>query len=194
MSYKDPLKPTMSALKGIDKKIEDIKDQMSFSWLTEAFGLADRVIVDEAIVPACFEGNRVDPISMMPSDLYKAFCFWVKNPEVTEVQSEYPNRFPIHTYAVGCIFYMDIRRIDNTLTYKETKSKIREDIYDFFNNVHFAGKLTYVGAVEDDLSLIYDGFSEIDGRWKQYPKWAIRINFLLSFRDECYSTNTYTTT
>ncbi len=190
MSYKDPIIPTMPALKGIDLKIEDIRTQMTFSWLDKAFGLADRVVKGGEVIPAVFEGNKVDYLSMMPSDIYKSFCFWVKGDE-SAIGQPYVNRNPIHTYPVSCIFYMDIRRIDNVLTYKETKSKVREDIFDFFNNLHLDGRLTYVGTIEDNMALIYDGFV-FDDKWKMYPKWAIRINFELSFRDGCYSTNTYT--
>jgi hypothetical protein len=194
MSYKNPITPSLTSLKGVDKKIEDIRTQMSFTWLEEVFGLADRVRHNDGFIPVCFEGNRVDPISMLPSDIHKAYCFWIKEPSATaETGNNYPNRNPILTYNVSCIFYLDIRRIDNTLTYKETKSKIREDIFNFFNNVHLAGELTYTGCVEDDMDAIFADYT-IDETYKMYPKWAIRLNFELSFRDGCYTTNTYSIT
>lgn len=194
MSYKNPITPSLTSLKGVDKKIEDIKAQMSFTWLDKAFGLADIIRQGETVIPACFEGNRIDPISMLPSDLYKSYCFWVREPAAeAETENNYPNRFPVFNYNVGCIFYMDIRRIDNTLTYKETKSKVREDIFNFFNNLHFAGQLAYVGLVEDDMEAIFEGYT-VEETYRTYPRWAIRINFVLSFRDNCYTTNSYSIT
>ena len=184
MSYKNPVIPTFTNLRGIDREIESIKNAMSFSWLGKAFGLADRVRVGDKLYPACFEGNRVDPISMMPSDLYKSFCFWVKDADAEIDGREYPFRSPVYNYQVSCIFYMDIRRINSSLSYKLLKSRIREDIFDFFNNL--SGRLEYVGSVEDDFESIYNGY-EVDQEWMMYPKWAIRLNFELSFREECYN-------
>ena len=183
MSYKNPVIPTISNLRGVDREIESIKNAMSFTWLGKAFGLADRVSVGDQVYPACFEGNRMDPVSMMPSDLYKSFCFWVKEPQAAITGREYPFRSPIYNYRVSCIFYMDIRRL-STLPYKLIKSRIREDIFDFFNNL--SGRLEYIDSIEDEFDRIYDGY-EVDQAFMMFPKWAIRLNFILSFREECYN-------
>lgn len=194
MSVKTPLNPTLT-LKGIDLKVQDIRP--SFSWLEKSFGLADRIVEKEGYTyPAVFESNQIDPISMMPCDAWKSFCFWVKdNKASVDNNIDFPPRNPIVTYKVACIFYMDIKRIDTGI-YKETKTQIREDIFNYFNKVKLAGQLVLTEVVEDDLTKIYEGFSleQVDNKFKMYPKWAIRFNFELSYRDTCYSTNTYSTT
>lgn len=206
MSYKNPTIPSLT-LKGIDLKIQDIQEQMSdsLSWLDKAFGLADRFVKEkdgDYIFPGVFVSNKVDPLDMMPSDLYPAMSFWTKEPlGAIDNLDEWPVNNALMTYAVSCIFYMDIRQIDNTMTWKETKSKLREDILYFFANVQFKGKLVRTGIVDDDITLVYDGFSlnQIDNEWKEFPKWACRVNFELSFYehrdpDECYTANTYNIT
>jgi hypothetical protein len=202
MSYNNPINPSALTLKGIDKKIQAFQTELDadLSWLDKSFGLADRIVEvkdeKEYIYPAVFESNTADPLQMFPNDKWKAFCFWVKNSIVkTEDQSNVTyKRNPILTYNVSCIFYMDIHRIDNSLTYKETKSKIVEDILDFFNDVKVAGVLNLTQFIEDDITKIWDGFSidQVDNRFKIYPKWACRLDFELSFRNGCYSTNSYT--
>ena len=198
MSYKTPIKPSLS-LKGIDERIQQMQTAMDMSWLSQAFGLAERYVTSNNgtpfIFPACSEGNKIDPISMMPSDTYEAFCFWVKEP-VAGIESliEYPNRNPLKTYSISCIFYMDLRRVDTAEVFKVTQCKVREDIYNFFNNVNVDGKLVYTGSVEDDITQIYKDYSieQIDNVKKAFPRWAIRLNFDLLIRDDCYSLNSYT--
>jgi len=202
MSYKQPLIPNLT-LKGIDLKIQDIQVKMdaSLSWVAKCFGLADRIVEwrdeKEYIYPATFEANTKDPISMMPGDAWNSFAFWVKTGQATIVNNtDFPPKYPMMKYEVSCIFFVDIRRIDNVLTYKETKSKLTEDIFHFFTNLNFAGKLVPTRFIDDDITKIYDGFTieQVDNRFKMYPKWACRMDFDLFYRDGCYSTNTYSIT
>ena len=204
MSYKTPTIPSLT-LKGIDKKIQDIQEKMSgLTWLDKSFGLADRFVKQkkeaEYIYPGVFESNTIDPIDVMPSDIYPSMSFWVKTPSgMIEETEDFPPKNPVMTYKVSCIFYIDIRRIDNTLTWKETKSKLREDILYFFATVQFNGRLTRTAIIDDDITLVYAGFSleQIDNIYKEYPKWTCRVDFELSYYehrtpDECYVANTYT--
>jgi hypothetical protein len=188
MSYKNPIIPSLT-LKGVDDYIQAIQEDISFSWLSKSYGLADTLTNDEESYPAVFESNRVDPIILWPSDLHKAFCFWVKDAE-TEMEPEYGVLAPIIKYKVGCIFYVDIKRVSSD-SYKETKTKLREDIHNYFNTL--TSRLVFAGTVEDDMEAIYEGFTieNVDKIYKEYPKWAYRINFELAIRDSCYSLNTY---
>lgn len=187
MSYKNPIIPG-TTLKGIDAKIALINAKMSFTWLEKVFGIADRMVdKDERVFPGVFEGDRVDPIDLSPSDLYSAFCFWVKGD--ADVENEIGIISPVVSYPVGCIFYVDLKQVG--VSYKSTMTKIREDIHNFFNTLYFPGQLAYIGTTEENLADIYEGFTvdEIDNIYKEYPKWAYRVNFDLSFRDDCYTTN-----
>lgn len=202
MSYRTPIIPTLT-LKGIDKKIQDLQIEINtdLSWLDKSFGLADRIVEikegKEYVYPAVFESNKIDSIPMMPGDVWQSFCFWVKTEESKfDNNVDFPPKNPMITYNVSCIFYIDIRRIDNTLTYKETKSKLRDDIFNFFNKVQLSARLKQLRFIDDDITKVWEGYSldQIDNTFKVYPKWACRMDFELSFRDGCYSTNTYTLT
>jgi hypothetical protein len=199
MSYKNPVIPNLT-LKGIDKKIQDLQllIDSSLTWVEKSFGLADRIVEtkDERdfIYPAAFETNVKDSIPLLPGDAWSAYSFWVKTGTVTiSNDTNFPPRRPILKYEVSCIFYVDIRRISPTAQYKESKSKLTEDIFHFFNDVKFAGQLVATKFIDDDITKVFDGFTldQIDNRFKMYPKWACRMDFELYFKDDCYTTNTY---
>jgi|WetSurMetagenome_2_1015567.scaffolds.fasta_scaffold00103_48 hypothetical protein len=202
MSIKTPIIPNL-ALKGIDAKIQEIQILMdsNLSWLVKSFGLADRIVDQKNdkpyIYPAVFESNVKDPIPLMPSDVWDSFAFWTKSGELRiDSEGSFVSKNPLITQEVSCIFYMDISKIDNVSTYKETKSKIIEDVFDFFNNVHVSAMLVPVKFIEDDITKVFDGFTldQLDNKWKMYPKWTCRMDFELSYRDGCYSLNTYSHT
>ena len=197
MSYKTP-KVANLTLKGIDKKLQDISSHMSaLTWLTYAFGLADRMVEtrdnNDYIFPACYINNTKDPIDVMPSDNYKAFCFWTKDSEGTFDYDKGPARI---YYEVSCIFYVNLERVDATANFKETKTKIRQDIMTFFNREvnKGIGVLRMNSIVDDDITEVYEGFSmeQLDNKFKMLPKYALRVDFELSFIQECSSSyNTY---
>lgn len=199
MSYKTPIIPSLT-LKGLSRKIQEIQSRLAsdLSWLSKSFGLADRIVEyregAEYVYPAVFEGNTIDPISLMPSDLYQSYCFWVYDDSEFDTNSDFPTKNPIITNNVSCIFYMDIRRIDNVMAYAGTKSKIIEDIFHFFNTVNVSGRLIPVRFIENDITEVFSGYSldQVDNVFKAYPKWACRMDFEFSYRDACYTSNTYT--
>jgi hypothetical protein len=199
MSIRTPVIPTL-ILKGLEAKIQIIQLNMvsGLSWLSKSFGLADRIVEMKDskpfIFPAAFESNVKSPISMLPCDVWSSFAFWIKNSEAKfDFDDNFPPKNPLLIYDVSCIFYMDIHKIDNTMTYKETKSKLIEDIFHFFNTLQFPGMLIAKKFIEDDITKVYEGFTldQFDNRFKMYPKWACRLDFELSFRDSCYSGNNY---
>ena len=199
MSLKVPIIPSLT-LKGLDKKIQAIQEQIDddLVWVTKSFGLADRIVEmrDEKpyVYPAVFESNTKDPIPMTPSDIYTAFSFWVRSGETTFIFNDnFPPKNPLVKYLVSCIFYLDIHKIDATTSYKETKSKLTEDIFHFFSNVYIDGQLVVKRFIEDDITKVYEGFTldQFDNKFKMYPKWCCRMDFELITRDECYTTNIY---
>ena len=196
MSYKKPTIPSLT-LKGLDKKIQEIQVLLEdLSWLDKSFGLADRIVElkDNApyIYPATFETNIIDPVPLMPSDTWGAYCFWTSGDSEFDYNIEFPPKNPVITVPVSCIFYVDIRGIDSATNYKETKSKIKEDIFNFFNTMQ-VNRLVSTGFIEDDITRVFAGFTidQVDNKFKIYPRWACRMDFNLSYRDGCYTTNTY---
>jgi hypothetical protein len=196
MSYKTPAYSTLTGLKGIDKRIETIAGHMTdLTWLSYSFGLAERDVSfkdgKENIIPTIYQDiNAKDPLSLMPSDLYDAFSFWVKEPE--GIFSSNSTRLK---HKVSCIFFCDLKQIAPSDNYKVTKSRIRQDILRFFRtheNTGF-GQLNIISIIDDDITQVYKGFTlnQIDNKYRMLPKYAIRVNFEFSFLHECDDYNKY---
>lgn len=199
MSYKSPILPSLT-LKGLDLKIQDIQFLISSNllWLSKSFGLADRIVEERGdkpyIYPATYESNIKDPIPLMPGDAWNSFCFWIRSGDTSfDYKTNFAPKDPLIKSKVSCIFYMDINKIDNILSYKETKSKVTEDILNFFNTLHFSGMLVPQKFIEDDITEVFKGFTieQLDNKFKIYPKWTCRIDFELAYRNDCYIQNLY---
>ena len=196
MSYKTPTIPSLT-LKGLDKKIQEIQILLSgLSWLDKSFGLADRIVElkdnSPYIYPATFETNTIDPVPLMPCDTWGAYCFWTGGDSEFDFNIDFPPKNPIITVSVSCIFYINVRGVDSSTNYKETKTKLREDIFNFFNTVQ-VNKLVATTFIEDDITKVFAGFSieQVENKFKMYPRWACKMDLELSYRDDCYVLNTY---
>ena len=181
------------AYKGLDKVIENLKTKVSFSWLERSYGLAERHVElreeKPYVFPAYYATADADPISMMPSDI-RSFCFWIRNGDAKFIDAEYA-QLPLINYPLSLIFYMDISKLGTN--YKEVRSKVTEDIFNFFSTVHTGCILTPLKFIEDDITKVYDGFTldSLDNKWKIYPKWCCRMDCEIKYRYSCYSLNTY---
>lgn len=179
------------AYKGLDSVIETLKGKLSFSWLDRSYGLADRITELRGdkpfIFPACYSTTDGDPVSMLPRDDY-SYAFWVRNGEAKFINPEI-GQLPVITYPVSLIFYMEL----NYTGKKEARSKVTEDIFNWIYTVRGGCILSPVKFIEDDITKVFDGFSfeELDNKWKIFPKWCCRVDFDLTFRFSCYSTNLY---
>jgi hypothetical protein len=174
------------AYKGIDKIIEKLAAEISFSWLEKAYGLADRIVEMQGEKPYIFPGvyeDAFEAISMMPSDV-KSFCFFLKGSEAKFEEFEY-GQLPLVTWPVSCIFYMDISAVGGY--YKETRSNIADDIFKFFNTTHAGAIITPLKFIEDDITKVYDGFTltDLDNKWKIVPKWCCRMDVEIAYRYPC---------
>jgi len=200
MSYRTPTIASLT-LRGIDNKIQSLASHMpstatgGIAWLEKSFALADRLVEfrdgKEFVFPAVFQDiNSKDPHSCMPNDLPDAFSFWVK--EDMKISDNNPAR---SYYKISCIFFMDLRQIAPTDNFKTTKTKVREDILEFFRKHRYSGfgVLTPTGIIDDDITQIYKGFTvtQLDNKVKQLPKYALRFNFDFAFINECGNTNIY---
>jgi hypothetical protein len=201
MSYKTP-STTSLVLQDLDNKLQSLALHMpstaigGLSWLQYAFGLSDRLVEfrdgKEFVFPAIFQSlNSQDPYSLMPSDISDAYSFWVKDPEANFSKNN-PARY---YYEISCIFYMDLRQIAPTTNFKTTKTKIRQDIIEFFRVHQYAGfgVINPLRIIDDDIVQVYKGFSvnQLDNIFKQLPKYAIRFDFEFSFLKVCPVNNTY---
>src|SRR5512133_2881914 len=140
MSYNTPIESTTS-YKDLELRIQNLAAgiKTKLSWLTYSFGLTDRFVEMREKKPFIFPGiyqalNTKDPLSMMPSDLYPAFSFWVKG------ESEKPEyNFSRVWVPVSVIFYCDLKHLDPTTEYRYTKTKIRQDILEAIRQNQYIG-------------------------------------------------------
>jgi hypothetical protein len=197
MSYTTPVETTTS-FKDLEVKLQSYSANIKakLSWLTYAFGLADRVVELKdgrpKIYPVIYQDtNKKEMLSLMPSDLHQAYCFWVKEEEVTTEENN-ASRLKVN---VSLIFYMDLRDIAPSENWKLTKTKIRQDILEAIRQTKYSGLgvLEPVSIIEDDITAIFDGYTldQVDNKFKIYPKNALRVNFEFGYLRECGSFNTY---
>lgn len=199
MSYNTPVETTTS-FKDLEVKLQNYSAAIKakLTWLTYAFGLSERVVEYKDgkayVYPAIYQDtNAKELLSLLPSDLHQAFCFWVKDEEIT--MDEY--NWSRLRCNVSLIFYCDLRDIDPTDNWKTVRTKLRQDILEAIRQTHYIGSGVLIpeSIIEDDITKIWDGFTldQVDNKFKIYPKYAIRINFVFGFLRTCLSTfNTYT--
>ena len=203
--YKVPSIPTFT-LKGIDNKIQQLQVILTgLSWLDYSFGLCEHAHRKEGErtinYPAQWINNKTDYVDLrpFPNDTY-SYCFWdMEDPADVQYgqEQEYAKRKYAHyQYPVACIFVMDLNLIDNTSTFNETKSKLREDIMNKFEtglitfDAHFWPEKIY----EKDITQIFKGFTiDKPDEWK-FPYQAFRIEGQLLFKRACLVSNTFTIT
>ena len=201
--YKKPQIPTFT-LKGVDDKIQDLQVILTgLDWLDYSFGLCEHASREEdgetTTYPAQWINNKTDYIDLrpFPMDIY-SYSFWdIEDPGEIQYNNEGvqygKRRFAHYLYNAACIFVMNIKQIDNTSTFNETKSKIREDIINRFETamITFDSFFTPQRIIEHDIVQIFKGF-KIDKpeAWK-FPYQAFRVEGELLFKRACPVSNTY---
>lgn len=199
---KIPRIPTFN-LKGIEAHIQTLQVALgsSLSWLQYSFGVAipHQKEVKGAIVnyPVVFVDNATDPIDVRPSDYYHSYSFW-EYTDPAEIITPEGSEYSVisngdYEYNVSLIVWADVDRID-TGNRNETKSKIRQDLIDFFKNQAMStGVLFNVTQIFDRFAdQIFVGYDldNIEGVIK-WPQVGFRINGILRFNRECPVNNTY---
>lgn len=203
--YKVPSIPTFT-IKGIDHEIQELQTILtSLSWLDYSFGLCEHAHKQEngniINYPAQWINNKIDYIDLrpFPDDTY-SYSFWdMEDPADVKYggEQEYSKRKYAHyQYSVACIFVMDLNHIDNSSTFNETKSKLREDIIDKFETglITFGSHFWVTTIYEHDITQIFKGFTIAKpDEWK-FPYQAFRIEGQLLFKRACPVSNTFTIT
>lgn len=205
--YKIPNIPTFPQLKGIDLKIQSLQTILSdnLSWLQYSFGICERMkktVNDEEItIPAGFAANRSDYIDLrpFPDDSWNSYSFWdMEDPadvKYDNTEAQYSKRqFAHYLYNISCIFVIDVNKIDTNYTFKENKSRMREDIADCFetNLIDFDSHFWINQIFERDIEEIFKGFTiEQPERIMKYPLIAFRFECFLLFKRACPVNNIY---
>jgi hypothetical protein len=188
---KNPQINTFTNLRGVDGQLQLIQNQMSFSWLDNAFGCAEIIADEEGAYPVFFNTNESDPQDLRPNDQWVDYCFWTYGSPGEVSYSEGMDMMVMRkgktyvTYQVACIFYM---KLPTTANYKVTKTQRRQEIWEFFDTLTgYAGIITPTSIVDHDIKSVFEGFElgRLDHRWFMLPYYGIRINANLTFRNYC---------
>ena len=205
MANRSPRIKTYNYAEGIDSKIETLQNILSDNllWLDHSFGLATPVKRNEKDrlieIPVAFVDNTSDPIDLrpFPDDLYRSYSFWdMKDPAVikySEGQEFSSRKYSIIQYEIACIFVVDCKKIDNQLTYKETRSHLRDEIFkvfeDYSTDIPFAFYIKNI--FERDINKIFDGYTLDEPEKIISPYYAFRVEGLLEFKRKCPISYTY---
>lgn len=190
MRYKVPNIPTFTGLTGIDKRIQDIQQQLTFTWLEYSFGLCKRIVINDSIVPVCFSNNKSDTIDMrpFPDDSWKSYAFWDQDDSNEFNYADNisgAKRYPSISYNVSCLFIIDLNKA-STKNYKVAHSDIRQDIINFFNQLRFAGNFAISSMNEKNITDIFKGYTI------ENPEIVLkdniscfRVNGVVTFKQDC---------
>lgn len=204
MSYKIPPTPNFTELHDIDKRLQSLAQylKVNLTWLNYSFGLADRLrkynSEDKVVIyPGAYVSNTTDPFDCHPSDEY-THAFWIAEDEA-EISFSEPNsqkREIFYTYQVAVIFFANLE-LETTQPFNEYRSHKRNEIMSVLSDIRpftYAGAtivpdciFTPTGIIENDITKIYEGFT-VDAAYnifKELPYYALRINGLLTFRQDC---------
>jgi hypothetical protein len=184
---KKPAVPIFT-LQGVDAEIQKIQDLMTFDWLDYAFGAAETLYREDKVFPGAFVNNVSDSVDLSPNDQYGNYCFWTYSEPGEYLYnggSEYRKvRKSRITYNVSCIFFIDLHSSSN---WKEEKTKKRQDVIDFFDNLTgYPGTIVPTEIIDHSIIDVFEGFElDADPKMLYLPYYGIRVNFELTYQNEC---------
>lgn len=182
---------TFTNLRGVDAEVQKIQSEMSFSWLDNAFGMAEIVGKEGGLFPAFFNTNESDPQDLRPSDQYVDYCFWTYSSPGEVSYPDGMDRMMMRkgktyaTYPVSCIFYMKLPADTN---YKVVKTQRRQEIWEFFDTlIGYGGIVAPTQIIDHSIREVFEGFElgPVPERWFYLPYYGIRFNMELTFRNYC---------
>ena len=192
MPYKIPKIPLFSSLEGIEKRVQDLQQNIAeLDWLEYSFGLAKKVNLgnddEEDIAPVVYTGVRSDPLDMRmwPDDVYKAYSFW----ELIEANEflyfdnvNAARRFPKIQQPLALIVCLDNKKISQDQNYNVTHSVCREELINKLNNKNISNGIYQVTAV---LQNVAEVFADYEVRDLTEPYSCLRIEGLLTYTKDC---------
>lgn len=189
MPYKIPKIPVFSTLVGIEKRVQDLQQNIAeLDWLEHSFGLAKTVdLGDEDLAPIVYTGVRSDGLDMRiwPDDVYKSYAFW----ELIEADEfQYfdnvngARRYPQIQQPVALIVALDNKKISQHQDYNITHSICREELIDKLNNKNISNGIFQVVSVLQNVPEVFDGYEVEDLR---EPYSDLRIEGLITYTKDC---------
>jgi len=184
---KNPTINSFTNLRGVDGEVQKIQALMSFSWLTNAFGMAEII----SGVPTQFNSNTSDPQPLTPNDQWVDYCFWTYAGSGTVIYGDGMDGMimrkgkPSITYPVSCIFYM---RLPGDKSYKIEKTDRRQEVIEFFDTlIGYPGVVTPSEYIDHSIQGVFEGFQlgEKEDRWFQLPYYGLRVNMDITYKNYC---------
>jgi hypothetical protein len=187
---KNPQINSFTNIRGIDGEVQKIQNLMSFSWLDNAFGMAELSTSDKGVVPVFFNTNQSDPQNLAPNDRWVDYCFWTYSTPGTVRYSEGQESMIMRkgktyiTYAVSCIFFM---KLPTTALYKVTKTQRRQEVIEFFDTlIGYPGVVAPTEWIDHTMEAVFEGFDIQDlAKWSKLPYYGLRVNMDITYRNYC---------
>lgn len=187
---KNPQIDSFTNLRGVDGEVQKIQALMSFTWLNNAFGMAELTTSKDGVKPTQFNTNNSDPQDLRPNDQWVDYCFWTYSSPGEISYGEGMDKMimrkgkPFITYPVSCIFYM---KLPTTTSFKVGKTQRRQEIVEFFDTlIGYPGVVAPTQYIDHSMEAVFEGFnlSEI-GKLGYLPYYGLRVNMDITFRNYC---------
>ena len=191
MAYKVPKIPVFSSLVGIEKRVQDLQQNISeLDWLEYSFGLSKRVDIgadDEDLAPVVYTGVNSDSLDMRmwPDDVYKSYAFWslIEADEFDYVGNETgANRYPKIRQPVALIVCLDNSKISTNQDYNITHSICREELIDKLNTKNMSSGIFTVTSVLQNVPEVFGDYEIKDLR---EPWSTLRIEGVITYTKDC---------
>jgi len=188
MPYKIPKIPVLD-LTGVEKRVQDLQVMVaSLDWLEYSFGLSRKVNLgteDEIIAPVVYTGSDPLDVRIWPSDVYKAYSFWLLTEPSEFLYHDNVNarrRYPRIEQPLAVIVCIDLEKVSRGQAYPVTISNCKNEFINKVNNNNISNGLFQVASVTDDAVKVFDEYDVTETR---EPHYCFRVEGLLTYTHDC---------
>lgn len=180
---------TLDSPKFLDIALNEINDKLKlkFSWLSEAFGRAERYTEKHqdsiSEYPAIYSGNN-QYIKLFPDATIGNFSFVVSDSfEVKEIKYQAING----TSNIDFVFWFDFRSVYPENFETRDVMNVIWDVMKFFNETSFSNCHINVQGYDTRVDEIYKGFShnEIKDQFSMRPYGCFKMTTKITLKEMC---------
>jgi len=191
MPYKTPKIPLFPELKGIEKRVQDLQQNIAeLDWLEYSFGLAKTVdlgVEEEDLAPVVYTGVRSDPLDMRPwpDDVYRSYAFWLLTDPSEFLYFDNVgslNRYPKVQQPVALVVCLDNEKISPGQDRNITHSLCREELVNKLNNKNMSNGIFQIASMLQNTPAV---FADYEVKELREPHSWLRLEGLITFRHEC---------
>lgn len=191
--------PILDDPKYIDLALDEINTKLKeqFSWLNNAFGLAERKFMFRSnpndprfnahdTYPAIFKGgDQENYLSLLPNTDYGNFSFW----DIEEDREEISKESRFIKRKVGIVFWFDYRDIYTDWEQKSINNVKYDLVENFFGFMYFSKSVVSIYSINERSENIYKTYyhKEINSQFLMRPYGGLRINMeiMINKTDSC---------